>query len=147
MMDKQDEALKLLKEIRHINHMIENIQEQIDEIYTTLTNTTVKPKEINVQNSLPSDPMADMVIKAVEYQKTLQEYQKTLIDRKNIALSIIRQMNIDNQQLLLLRYFKGYSVEDVGKNTGYTYRWAWEKIHVAEEEFISIYEKSMEVEE
>ena len=72
-MDKQDEALKLLKEIRHINHMIENIQEQIDEIYTTLTNTTVKPKEINVQNSLPSDPMADMVINAVEYQKTLQE--------------------------------------------------------------------------
>lgn len=141
-MDRQDEALKLLKEIRHINHMIEQIQEQIDEIYTTLTNTTVKPKTVDVQTSIPNDPMADMIIKAVEYQKELQGYQATLIDRKNVALSIIRQMKIDNQQLLLLRYFKGYSVEDVGKNAGYTYRWAWEKIHIAEEEFISIYEKT-----
>lgn len=141
-MDKQDEALKLLKNIRNINHMIERLQEQIDEIYTTLTNTTVKAKEIDVQTSLPSDPMADMVIKAVEYQKKLQEYQMELITLKETALNVVKQMDIDNQQLLLLRYFKGYSVEDVGKKTGYTYRWAWEKIHTAEEEFISIFEKT-----
>lgn len=142
-MDKQDEALKLLKDIRHINHLIEQLQEQIDEIYTTLTNTTSKPKEVDVQTSLPMDPMADKVIKAVEYQKRLQEYQAELIDKKNTALAIVKQMNVDNQQLLLLRYFKGYSVEDVGQKIGYTYRWAWEKIHMAEEEFITIYEKGM----
>ena len=141
-MDKQDEALKLLKDIRQINHLIETIQEQIDRIYTTLTNATVKPKIIDVQTSLPEDPMADMLIKAIEFQDQLQKHQKDLIERKNTALTIIRQMDIDNQQLLLLRYFKGYSVEDVGEKVGYSYRWAWEKIHQAEEEFISIYEKT-----
>lgn len=141
-MDKQDEALKLLKDIRHITAMIMRLQEQIDEIYTALTNATVKPKEINVQTSLPTDPMADRVIKAVEFQKELQEYQIELISRKNKALNVIKQMNIDNQQLLLLRYFKGYSIEEVGQNVGYTYKWAWEKIHQAEEEFIGIYEKT-----
>lgn len=141
-MDKQDEALKLLKDIRQINHLIETLQEQIDRIYTTLTNATVKPKTIDVQTSLPTDPMADMLIEAVEYQEQLQKHQKDLIERKNTALTIIRKMDIDNQQLLLLRYFKGYSVEDVGLKVGYTYRWAWEKIHQAEEEFISIYEKT-----
>lgn len=141
-MDKQDEALKLLKDIRHINNMILRLQEQIDEIYTALTNATVKPKEIDVQTSLPSDPMADRVIKAVEYQKQLQEYQMELISRKNKALNVIKQMSIDNQQLLLLRYFKGYSIEEVGQNVGYTYKWAWEKIHQAEEEFIAIFEKT-----
>lgn len=141
-MDRQDEALKLLKDIRHINHLIDQLQEQMDELYTTLTNTTTKPKEIDVQTSLPPDPMADKVIKAVEYQKRLQEYQAELIDKKNAALAIVKQMNVDNQQLLLLRYFKGYSVEDVGQKIGYTYRWAWEKIHLAEEEFITIYEKT-----
>ena len=141
-MDKQDEALKLLKDIRHITSMIMRLQEQIDEIYTALTNATVKSKEINVQTSLPTDPMADRVIKAVEFQKELQEYQIELISRKNKALNVIRQMNIDNQQLLLLRYFKGYSIEEVGQNVGYTYKWAWEKIHQAEEEFIGIYEKT-----
>ena len=141
-MDKQDEALKLLKDIRHITAMIMRLQEQIDEIYTALTNATVKPKEIDVQTSLPNDPMADRVIKAVEFQKELQEYQIELISRKNKALNVIKQMNIDNQQLLLLRYFKGYSIEEVGQNVGYTYKWAWEKIHQAEEEFIGIYEKT-----
>ena len=141
-MDKQDEALKLLKDIRHINGMIMRLQEQIDEIYTALTNATVKPKEIDVQTSLPADPMAERVIKAVEFQKKLQEYQIELIERKNKALNVIKQMNVDNQQLLLLRYFKGYSIEEVGQNVGYTYKWAWEKIHIAEEEFISIYEKT-----
>ena len=141
-MDRQDEALKLLKDIRHINHLIEQLQEDIDKIYTSLTNTTIKPKEIDVQVSLPSDPMADKIAQAVEYQNLLQEYQAELIKKKTIALNIIKQMDIDKQQLLLLRYFKGYSVEDVGVKVGYTYRWAWERIHQAEEDFISIYEKT-----
>ena len=141
-MDRQDEALKLLKDIRHINHLIEQLQEDIDKIYTSLTNTTIKPKEIDVQVSLPSDPMADKIAQAVEYQNLLQEYQAELIKKKTIALNIIKQMDIDKQQLLLLRYFKGYSVEDVGVKVGYTYRWAWERIHQAEEDFISVYEKT-----
>lgn len=141
-MDRQDEALRLLKDIRHINHLIEQLQEDIDKIYTLLTNVTIKPKEIDVQTSLPADPMADKVAQVVEYQAQLQDYQDELIKRKTIALNIIKQMDIDKQQLLLLRYFKGYSVEEVGNKSGYTYRWAWEKIHQAEEDFISIYEKS-----
>jgi len=141
-MNKQDEALRLLKDIRHINHLIEQLQEDIDKIYTSLTNVTIKPKEIDVQTSLPADPMADKVAQVVEYQTQLQDYQDELIKRKTIALNIIKQMDIDKQQLLLLRYFKGYSVEEVGNKSGYTYRWAWEKIHQAEEDFISIYEKT-----
>lgn len=142
MDDRQSEALRLLKDIRHINHLIEQLQEDIDKIYTALTNTTVKPKEIDVQTSLTPDPMADKVAQVVEYQAQLQDYQDELIRRKTIALKIIKQMDIDKQQLLLLRYFKGYSVEEVGNKSGYTYRWAWEKIHQAEEDFIAIYEKT-----
>lgn len=141
-MDKQDEALKLLKEIKSINFMIENIQAQIDETYSMLTSTTVKPKEVNAQTSKQLDPMADNVIKILEYQTRLQEYQSQLVEKKNIALKIVSQMDVDMQQVLLLRYFKGYSVEETGERIGYTYRWAWEKIHQAEEEFIVLYAKT-----
>ena len=141
-MDKQDEALKLLKNIRHITRTIEELQMQIDATYTMLTNTTVKPKQIDVQTSLPADPMADKICLLIEYQETLQDHQTELINQKNAAIKIIRQMEIEEQQVLLLRYFKNYSVEDVGTKIGYTYRWAWEKIHQAEEHFISIYEKT-----
>ena len=141
-MDKQDEALKLLKNIRHITRTIEELQMQIDATYTMLTNTTVKPKQIDVQTSLPADPMADKICLLIEYQETLQDHQTELINQKNAAIKIIRQMEIEEQQVLLLRYFKNYSIEEVGEKVGYTYRWAWEKIHKAEENFISIYEKT-----
>lgn len=141
-MDKQDEGLKLLKEIRTINHLIEDLQMQIDEVYTMLTSATVKPKDVNVQTSKAPDPMADKVIEILEYQTRLQEHQAQLVEKKNIALKIVSQMDVDMQQVLLLRYFKGYSVEETGERIGYTYRWAWEKIHQAEEEFIVLYAKT-----
>lgn len=140
-MDKQDEALKLLKDIRHINHLIERLQEQINEIYTNLTNATVKPKEIDVQTSLPADPMADKVIKVVEYEKQLEDYQKDLIERKNIAIGIIRQLDIDSQQYLILKYLSNKTIEEIGRIVGYAYRQTWENIHRAEQQFIDIYSK------
>ena len=140
-MDKQDEALRLLKDIKHINHLIEKLQEQIDEIYTSLTNATVKAKEIDVQTSLPSDPMADKVIQAVEYERQLEDYQKELIERKNIALGIIRQLSIDDQQYIVLKYMSNKTIEEIGQIVGYAYRQTWENIHRAEQQFIEIYSK------
>lgn len=140
-MDKQDEALRLLKDIKHINHLIVRLQEQIDEIYTSLTNATVKAKEIDVQTSLPSDPMADKVIQAVEYERQLEDYQKELIERKNIALGIIRQLSIDDQQYIVLKYMSNKTIEEIGQIVGYAYRQTWENIHRAEQQFIEIYSK------
>lgn len=141
-MDKQDEALKLLKEIRSINHMIDELQMQIDEIYSMLTSTTVKPKIVDVQSSGDPDPLATKMCKVLEYQEKLQTYQAELCENKLIAIKIIEQMSINNQQILILRYFKGYSVEIIADRISYTYRWAWEKIHEAEQEFIAIYDKT-----
>lgn len=141
-MDKQDEGLKLLKEIRHITKLIEELQDEIDKIYTVLTSTTIRPKEVDVMSSGDNDPMATKMCKIIEYQEQVQKYQSTLCEKKLKALKIIQQMDIDNQRIITLRYFKGYSVEEIGERIGYTYRWAWEKIHDAEAEFISIYEKT-----
>ena len=138
-MDKQDEALRLLKDIKHINHLIVRLQEQIDEIYTSLTHATVKAKEIDVQTSLPSDPMADKVIQAVEYERQLEDYQRELIERKNVALGIIRQLCIDDQQYIVLKYMSNKTIEEIGQIVGYAYRQTWENIHRAEQQFIEIY--------
>lgn len=139
-MDKQDEALKLLKDIKNISHLIEQLQEQIEVTYTELTNTTVKPKEINVQVSLPSDPMAEKVVQLVEYQNELQEQQAELIAKKNTAIRVVKRLEIEEQQLLLYRYFKGLTIEQVADKMGFaSYHWTWEKIHRAETSFIENY--------
>lgn len=142
MADKQDEGLKLLKEIRSINHMIEELQMQIDEIYSMLTSTTVKPKELNVQTSGDPDPLATKMGIILEYQERLETYQAELCNKKMTALKVIQQMTISNQEIIILKYFKGFSIEAIGQRIGYEYRWTWEKIHEAEREFISIYEKT-----
>lgn len=141
-MDKQDEALKLLKNIKHINELIEQLQEDIDRIYTALTNATVKTKEISVQTSLPADPMADKIAQAVEYQSELENYQHELVEMKTKALKIIKQMEIKDQQYIILKYFNHKTIDQIGEIVGYAFRQTWENIHHAEQQFIEIYIKS-----
>lgn len=143
--DKQSEGLRMLKDIKNLNHYIEELQEQIDNIYTILTSTTVKPKDINIMTSSDPDPMSTRMAKILEYQEKLQEYQTELCARKVIVLELIRSMDIEEQRVLCLRYLQGYSVEYIGELIGYTYRWTWEKLHKAEEHFIELYENKMSV--
>lgn len=141
-MDRSDEGLKLLKNIKHINILIENLQEDIDNIYTSLTNTTIRAKEVDVQTSLPADPMADKIAQVVEYQTLIENYQHELIELKNVALDIIKQMEIKDQQYLILKYFNRKTIDEIGEIVGYAYRQTWENIHFAEQQFIEIYNKS-----
>lgn len=141
-MDRQDEALKLLKDIGHINHLIEQLQEDIDRIYTSLTSTTIKPKEIDIMTSLPADPMADKIAQVVEYQSNIEEYQHELIELKTKALKTIRQMEIKDQQYIILKYFNHKTIDQIGEIVGYAFRQTWENIHHAEQQFIEIYNNS-----
>ena len=140
-MDKQDEALKLLKDIRHITRQIELVAEEIEKSYTRLTNTTVKAKQIDVQVSLPSDPMADGVIQLVEYQKQIDEYRKDLIEKRSIFFMVMGNISAESQVYLTLRYLQNKSVEEIGDDQGYGYRRSWDKLHEAETEFIETYLK------
>lgn len=141
-MDRQDEALRLLKNIKHLNNIIEQLQEDIDRIYTSLTNATIKPKEINVQTSIPADPMADKIAQAVEYQSAIEDYQHDLIELKTRALTVIKQMEIKDQQYIILKYFNNKTIDQIGEIVGYAYRQTWENIHHAEQQFITVYNNS-----
>ena len=83
--------------------------------------------------------MADRVIKVVEYEKQLEDYQKELIERKNIAIGIIRQLNVDSQQYIILKYLSNKTIDQISSIVGYGSRQTWENIHKAEQQFIDIY--------
>lgn len=141
-MDRSDEGLKLLKNIKHISILIEKLQEDIDNIYTALTNTTIRAKEVDVQTSLPADPMADKIAQAVEYQTLIENYQHELIELRTVALSIIKQMEYRDQQYIIMKYFNRKTIDEIGEIVGYAYRQTWENIHHAEQQFIEIYNNS-----
>lgn len=141
-MDRQEEARKLLKDIKHINHLIKEIQVNIDVISTKLTSTTIKVKDVQVQTSLPTDPMAEQVVQLIEMQKELEEHQLSLIAKKRDALNTVKKMSLKNQQYIMLKYFSCKTIEEIGGEVGYAYRQTWDNIQEAEKEFIELYEKS-----
>lgn len=144
MADKQDEGLKLLREIKNINKMIIELQMQIDATYSMLTSTTVKPKEVNVMSSGDPDPMATNMANIIEYQAKLQEYQSELCANKLLAINIIKQMDIDKQQIIIMRYFRGLTIERIAEELNRSsYYHTWELVHQSEEEFCDIYSKSV----
>lgn len=140
-MAKEDEGLKLLKDCRNITHQIESLQEQIDSIYSMLTSTTVKPKEVDVQTSGASDPMADNVIKMMEYQQKLENYQADLCKKKSKVIDIIVRMDVKEQQLLTIRYLKGRTIEQTAEDFDRSYYRTWEALNKAEENFCKLFSK------
>ena len=141
-MARQDEAIKLLKDIRHIYHIIEIAEEEISRLYTALTSTTIKPKEVDVQTSINPDPLGDKMAKIIEYQEKLKQYNMELLEKKGTALDILKQMTAEEQEVLLLRYFKGLSVEATAEELDMSYFGAWKKLNRVEEHFCEIYAKN-----
>lgn len=140
MGEHKNEALELLKSIRRITEMIEELQEEIARIYAMLTSTTVKAKTVDVQTSLPEDPMGTRVAEIIEYQEQLENYQKELCNKKCQVLITLKNLDVEEQRVLLLRYFKVMSIEKVAEEMEWSYYWTWQKLHKAEESFCEHYQ-------
>ena len=105
---------EFLKQIRDINITIISLELEIERINTMLTSTTIRPKEVDVQTSGQADPMADKVIKKVEYEDKLKDciYKQMLI--KGRALTLIDSMERqEDKSVLMLRYINCLSIKDI----------------------------------
>lgn len=142
-MTKQDEGIKLLKDIRHIYHVIEVAEEEISRLYTALTSTTIKAKEVDVQTSINLDPLGDKMAKIIEYQESLAKFHTELLSKKKTALEILKRMDAEDQEILLLRYFKGLTVEATAEELNMSYFGAWKKLNRVEEQFCELYAKNI----
>lgn len=110
-MDRKDEALELLNDIKHLDDTLE--------AYRREESKTAEG----------------------EYMSMLEENEKALLERKTAALRCIKKMKPMNQRLIMLRYFEKKTKEEIGQIVGYSYRSVWRKIHEAEGEFMEIYAK------
>ena len=137
--DKEDEALKLLRGIRSMTHLINELQEQVTRLYTSLTSTTIRLKELDVQTSGDDDPLGNKMSDIVEYQYQIVEYQRQLSAKRKLALDIVKTMELKYQPYILTRYFNDKTIEQIAEEQDKSYRWTWEMLHEAEEEFIEKY--------
>lgn len=140
-MAKEDDAIKLLKDIRKLSHVIEIAENEISRLYTSLTNATIKPKEVDVQTSINLDPLGDKMAEIIEYQEKLKQCNMELLEKKGTALEVLKHMEPEEQKILSIRYFMGLTVESTADELGMSYYGAWKKLNRVEEKFCEIYSK------
>lgn len=108
-------GVEFLEQIRLINDVIKGLRMEIENINTLLTNTTVKPKEVDVQTSLPSDPMADNVIKKLEYEEKLAANINKQIKIKTEAIALIDRMSPEDKGVLIFKYINCMRIKEIAE--------------------------------
>lgn len=131
---------EFLKQIRNINITIIGYQLEIERLNTSLTNTTIKPKEVDVQTSMPADPMADKIIEKVEYEKKLIDALNRQMEIKTQALDMLDGLESqEDKAVLILRYVNCMSHKDIMDNMDCSRPTVNRKLKKAEQAFNSLY--------
>ena len=134
---------EFLKQIRDINITIIGYQLEIERLNTSLTSTTIKPKQVDVQTSTPADPMADKIIQKVEYEDKLIDALNRQIRIKTAALDMLD--NLESQEdkaVLILRYINCMTMKELEDAIDKKHTVATKKLREAERAFNIIYEQT-----
>lgn len=135
---------EFLKQIRDINITIIGYQLEIERLNTSLTNTTIKPKEVDVMTSIKADPMADKIIEKVEYEEKLIDALNRQIKIKTDALNLIDILDSqEDKALLILRYINCMTHKDMADKMDCSVSSVKNKLRIAEAHFNQIYIKGL----
>lgn len=134
---------EFLKQIRDINITIIGYQLEIERLNTSLTSTTIKPKQVDVQTSTPADPMADKIIQKVEYEDKLIDALNRQIRIKTAALDMLDHLESqEDKAVLILRYINCMTMKELEDAIDKKHTVATKKLREAERAFNIIYEQT-----
>ena len=135
---------EFLKQIRDINITIIGYQLEIERLNTSLTNTTIKPKEVDVMTSIKADPMADKIIEKVEYEEKLIDALNRQIKIKPDAINMLDELESqEDKAVLILRYINCMTHKGMSDKMDCSVSNVKNKLRVAENRFNTIYMNSI----
>lgn len=120
-------AKKYLMQLKRIDTLLRQIENEIQNLESGLFNTSVSPKEVNVISSGPKDPYGDVIVRITMLQeKYSHEWDKLIALREKIVGQIQAMTNPLQMQILYKRYveYKGWEkiFKEIRKdNPEYTY--------------------------
>lgn len=135
------EGREYLKEIRESNKTLEILKQQIQIEEARLTDISVHYKDIQVQTSGSGNMMWEKVPEIVSLINHMESYSRELAEKKDYAISIIRQLKPRRQSVLMLYYIQGKNMEKAAEEMGKTYRWFWDELQAAGMDFSRIFEQ------
>jgi len=117
-------AKDTLNQIRHIDHEITFMLEQLEELETSLTRISPVLSDMPTCHDNNRDKIADGIVRIIELKTTINKRIDYLYDYKNKMTAIMNQ--IDNpvyRRILAIRYFQKEhnSFEEIATAIGYSY--------------------------
>lgn len=131
----------LLEQIRELDRLRVNLKRQIEQEEAMLMDISVRYREIQVQSSGARDLMSEKVPEIIDLESQLVDYMREIAEKKQKAFATIKKMkDIRWQQLLLLHYIQGLTLERTAEAMDKSYTWTWQEMQQALKDFEIIFE-------
>ena len=116
-------AKEFLKNIIHIDMMIDCKLEMIAELRSRLTSVSCATDNERVQTSLKGDKMTDTIAKIIELEELVNDDIDVLVENKKQAREMIEKLESDVEKIVLYkRYFDCKSFEKIAVECNYSWR-------------------------
>lgn len=117
----------LLKKCRQEKRELLILADKLEQLQMSLLPRAIQLKEINVQESGDSDPLADRVAAKEDLMNDIQKQIAIMLQREAEAYRLISKLKNSRQRQILELYYLKWKVDPDGRCHLYT----WEEVAVA----------------
>ena len=122
-------AKEFLQSIRMERMEVDHMSDMLEELRTSLLPSAIRYDKVDIQVSLPEDPMAETYAKIEEVETKIRDHLSGLVEKYNRAVSMILQLEKTEHRQIIQRYYLGtdhpkwYQVaEQMGYSEQHTFR-------------------------
>jgi len=98
-------AKDFFKDIRKSSTELKSLEEESERLFTMITSTTIKPKEVDVQTSPTGDKMAEIISKMLELDDKITEQKRVIVEKQLKAEGIITKIDNAKYRAVLRWYY------------------------------------------
>jgi DNA-directed RNA polymerase specialized sigma subunit len=98
-------AKEFLQSIRMERMEVDHMSDMLEELRTSLLPSAIRYDKIDVQVSLPDDPMAETFAKIEEIETQIRDHLTGMMDKYNRAVALVLQLEKSEHRQVLQAYY------------------------------------------
>jgi hypothetical protein len=119
-MEQEKKAKRFFQSVRNSYKELECLKEQRNKLFSMLTSTSIKPKEVDVMTSGSGDKMSEVVPAMIELDEKINTQITSIIEKQLKAEKVIQQIdNMKYRETLRWYYVQNLRWEEVAQRMNY----------------------------
>lgn len=119
-MEQEKKAKRFFQSVRNSYKELECLKEQRNKLFSMLTSTSIKPKEVDVMTSGSGDKMSEVVPVMIELDEKINTQITSIIEKQLKAEKVIQQIdNMKYRETLRWYYIQNLRWEEVAQRMNY----------------------------